>query len=93
MQVEMKDVESGTKRNERIRTDEKIDRAFVEPREMQYLYQDGENYVFMDKESYEQLMLPADFLEGQAGYLLPNRFSRGSGWLSAAQCRRAGKPA
>jgi elongation factor P len=72
MQVEMKDVESGTKRNERIRTDEKIDRAFVEPREMQYLYQDGENYVFMDKESYEQLMLPADFLEGQAGYLLPN---------------------
>jgi elongation factor P len=72
MQVEMKDIESGTKRNERIRTDEKIDRAFVEPREMQYLYQDGENYVFMDKESYEQLMLPADFLEGQAGYLLPN---------------------
>jgi elongation factor P len=71
MQVEMKDIESGTKRNERIRTDEKIDRAFVEPREMQYLYQDGENYVFMDKESYEQLMLPADFLEGQAGYLLP----------------------
>ena len=72
MQVEMKDVETGTKRNERIRTDEKIDRAFVETRPMQYLYQDGDDYVFMDKESYEQLTLPADFLEGQAGYLLPN---------------------
>lgn len=72
MQVEMKDVESGTKRNERIRTDEKIDRAFVESREMQYLYQDGDNYVFMDKQSYEQLTLPGDFLEGQTGYLLPN---------------------
>ena len=72
MQVEMKDVESGTKRNERIRTDEKVDRAFVETRPMQYLYQDGDSYVFMDKESYEQLTLPADFLEGQAGYLLPN---------------------
>ena len=72
MQVEMKDVESGTKRNERIRTDEKVDRAFVETRQMQYLYQDGDDYVFMDKESYEQLSLPADFLEGQAGYLLPN---------------------
>jgi len=72
MQVEMKDVESGTKRNERIRTDEKVDRAFVEVRQMQYLYQDGDSYVFMDKESYEQLTLAADFLEGQAGYLLPN---------------------
>ena len=72
MQVEMKDVEGGSKRNERIRTDEKIERAFVETREMQYLYQDGDNYVFMDQESYEQLNLPADFLEGQAGYLLPN---------------------
>ena len=39
---------------------------------MQYLYQDGDSYVFMDKENYEQLSLAADFLEGQAGYLLPN---------------------
>ena len=39
---------------------------------MQYLYQDGDIYVFMDQESYVQLNLPADFLEGQAGYLLPN---------------------
>jgi len=72
MQVEMKDVESGTKLNQRFRTDEKVERAFVESREMQYLYQEGENYVFMDKETYEQLTLPAEFLEGQAEYLLPN---------------------
>jgi elongation factor P len=39
---------------------------------MQFLYQDGDSYVFMDKENFEQLSLPADFLEGQAGYLLPN---------------------
>jgi len=72
MQVEMKDVEVGTKRNERIRTDEKIERAFVETRDMQYLYQDGDNYVFMDQESFDQLNIPSDFLEGQAGFLLPN---------------------
>ena len=72
MQVEMKDVESGTKRNERIRTEDKVERAYVEPRDMQFLYQDGDGYVFMDKETYDQLTLPADFLEGQAGYLLPN---------------------
>ena len=72
MQIEMKDIESGTKRNERIRTEDKIERAYVEPREMQYLYNDGSGYVFMDKETFEQLTLPPDFLEGQAGFLMPN---------------------
>jgi elongation factor P len=72
MQVEMKDIESGTKRNERIRTEDKIERAFVDQRGMQYLYNDGNDYVFMDKTSFEQLTLPADFLEGQSGYLMPN---------------------
>jgi elongation factor P len=72
MQVEMKDIESGTKTNQRFRTEDKVERAFVEPREMTFSYQDGDNYVFMDKESYEELRLPADFVEGQAGYLLPN---------------------
>jgi elongation factor P len=72
MQVEMKDIEAGTKTNQRFRTEDKVERAFVDPREMEYLYQDGESYVFMDKQNYEQLSLSADFLEGQAGYLLPN---------------------
>lgn len=72
MQVEMKDIETGTKTNQRFRTEDKVERAFVEPREMQFLYQDGEAYVFMDKETYEQLALPAEFLEGQTGFLLPN---------------------
>ncbi|HXR58807.1 MAG TPA: elongation factor P [Burkholderiales bacterium] len=72
MQVEMKDIESGTKTNQRFRTEDKIERAFVDPREMTFSYQDGDNYVFMDKESFEELRLSADFVEGQAGYLLPN---------------------
>src|SRR4029078_12269243 len=72
MQVEMKDIEAGTKTNQRFRTEDKIERAFVDPREMTYSYQDGDNFGFMDKENYEELRLSADFLEGQTGYLLPN---------------------
>ena len=72
MQVEMKDIETGTKTNQRFRTEDKVERAFVDPREMTYSYQDGDNFVFMDKENYEELRLSADFLEGQTGYLLPN---------------------
>ena len=71
MQVEMKDIEQGTKTNQRFRTEDKVERAFVDPRDMQYLYQDGDSYVFMDKENFEQFTLSAEFLEGQSGYLLP----------------------
>jgi len=73
MQVEMKDVEVGTKKNERIRTDEKIERAFVESRSMVFSYQEGDDYVFMDSETYEQTILSADFLDEQTGYLLPDQ--------------------
>lgn len=72
MQVEMKDIETGTKINQRIRTDEKIERTLVEPRDMIFLYQEGNDYIFMDQQNYEQLSLPQDFLEGQSEYLLPN---------------------
>jgi len=72
MQVEMKDIEAGTKVNQRFRTDEKVERAFVEGREMEYLYNDGASHVFMDKETFEQLNLAPDQLEGQVEYLLPN---------------------
>jgi elongation factor P len=72
MQVEMKDIESGQKRNERLSTDEKIERPYIDRRTMTYSYQDGSTYVFMDNETYEQLSLSAEFLEGQAGFLLPN---------------------
>jgi elongation factor P len=72
MQLEIKDIESGTKRNERIRTEDKLERAHVEQRQMQFLYSDASGYIFMDQENFDQLTLPADFLEGQAGYLIPN---------------------
>src|SRR5688500_12058792 len=72
MQVEMKDIESGQKRNERIATDEKLERPYIDRRKMVFSYQDGDSYVFMDNETYEQLTLSAEYLEGQSGYLLPN---------------------
>ena len=72
MQVEMKDIERGTKVNQRFVTDEKVERAYVETREMDYLYHDGANYIFMDNSNFEQLSMPDDLLEGQSGYLLPN---------------------
>ena len=72
VQLEMKSIGDGTKLNERFRSEDKVEKAHVEPRQMQYLYEDGDNYIFMDQENYEQLALPSDDLEAQSPYLLPN---------------------
>jgi len=45
MQVEMKDIESGTKTNVRIRTEYKVERAEIDQHAMQFLYQQGERFI------------------------------------------------
>ena len=72
VQVELKENGGGTKLNERFRSEDKVEKARVEPRQTQYLYADGNDYVFMDLESYEQIQLDRNSLAGQEGYLLPN---------------------
>ncbi len=72
IQLEMKCISDGTKLNERFRSEDKMEKAHVEPRNMQYLYLDGDNYVFMDNENYEQMSMTAEDLEAEAPYLLPN---------------------
>lgn len=72
VQMEMKEISMGTKLNERFRSEDKVEKAHVEFHQMQYLYQEGDNYVFMDTASYEQISIPAADLEEQIAYLLPN---------------------
>lgn len=47
-QVDMSDIKDGTKFNVRFRTDEKVEKAFIESKTLTYAYKDGDNYVFMD---------------------------------------------
>ncbi len=72
VQVEMKEISVGTKLNERFRSVDTVEKAHVDTRTMQYLYDEGDNLVFMDNESYEQLSMPAEDLDDQRPYLLPN---------------------
>ena len=68
-QIDMRRLSDGVKTSQRYRTTEQVDRAFVEEREHSYLYQDGDHYVFMNPESYEQVTVPADVIGDQAVYL------------------------
>jgi elongation factor P len=72
VQAEMKEISMGTKINERFRSDEKLEKAHVEPRQMQYLYAEGTNHIFMDLTTYEQISIADEDIREQLGYLLPN---------------------
>jgi elongation factor P len=91
VQVEMKDISAGTKLNERFRSEDRVERAHVEARSMQYLYQEGDNHVFMDNQTYEQMSLTADELEGQLGFVLEVVETEGT--VKGQTAAGSGKPA
>jgi len=68
-QVELKDIISGSKLNERFRSAETVERVRLEQKDFQFLYEQGDMLVFMDLESYEQLELSADFVGERAAFL------------------------
>jgi elongation factor P len=68
-QLDMRRISDGVKVSERYRTTEQVERAHVEDREYQFLYQDGDGHHFMHPESYEQVTVAADFIGDQAAYL------------------------
>jgi elongation factor P len=68
-QVELKDIESGTKLNERFRSSETVEEIHLDKKDFQFLYASGDALTFMDMESFEQIELQADFVGDQAQYL------------------------
>ena len=68
-QVELKNVTSGTKLNQRFRSDEAVDEAYLDKKDFQFLFASGDMLTFMDMESYEQIELASDFVGDQAQFL------------------------
>ncbi len=72
IQVEMRDLKSGNKTNERWRTADTVERLMTEEKEFNYSYTDGTNLVLMDPESYEETHIPTDILGDLAPFLQDN---------------------
>ncbi len=70
VRTKLKNARTGAVLDRTFRADEKVERAIVDKREMQYLYRDGADFVFMDSESYEQIQVPESSLGDAAGYLV-----------------------
>ncbi|MGR3519966.1 MAG: elongation factor P [Roseovarius sp.] len=68
-QVEMRNLRNGSKLNERFRSADKVERVRLEQKDQQFLYQEDENLIFMDTETYEQIQLPAEILGERRPFL------------------------
>jgi elongation factor P len=68
-QVELKNIITGTKLNQRFRSDETVDEIYLEKKDYQFLYAEGEMLVFMDINTYEQIELQSEFVGERAQFL------------------------
>ena len=89
VRTKYKNVLTGAIREEAFNPNDKFPKAHIETKMMQYLYNDGELYYFMDQESYEQAPLMKDQVEDAIQYLRENdvatiKFYKGSAFLVEA---------
>jgi len=72
VRTKLKNLKTGRNVEKTFRSGEKVEEADIEERKMQYLYQDGENLVFMDTESYDQIPLSAEQVGDDRKFLKEN---------------------
>jgi elongation factor P len=71
VRVKMRNIRNGTLSDQKLRSEDTIERATLDEREMQYLYHEGEDYHFMDTSSYEQIHISSEALGESVNYLKP----------------------
>lgn len=72
IQIKIKRVTDGTTLEKRLRSGEEVEQVDLDRREVEYLYKEGNGYVFMDTQTFDQFTLPEDLVGEQMVYLKPN---------------------
>src|ERR1700686_338459 len=71
VQAKMRSLRTGSMTENRFSSEDKVEKALLDEQEMEYLYDDGEYYYFMNTENYEQMHLMKDLLGDATQYLIP----------------------
>ncbi len=71
VQAKMRNLRNGSMIEHRFSSEDRVERALLEEHEMEYLYDDGEYYYFMNTENFEQMHLTRDILGDAISYLIP----------------------
>ena len=72
VQTKLKSVKTGAIAENRFRSEDRVEQAYLETHEMEYLYTDGTDYYFMNTTTFEQIHLPLELLDDAVQYLTPN---------------------
>lgn len=72
VQTKLKSIKTGNLLDVRFNVDDRVETPFLDTREYEYLYRDGDDYVLMDKESFEQIHVSSDLMEDADKYLKGN---------------------
>jgi elongation factor P len=76
IQVRMRNIRTMSLADHKFRAEEDVERAVLDEREMQYLYNDTDHYYFMDTSSFEQIEISAEALGDSKDYLIPDAIIR-----------------
>ena len=90
VRTKLKSIDAGSVVDKTFRAGEKFPRIFTEVKNMQYLYDSGDEVVFMDEDTYEQMSLPHAALEAELPYMLPSssvQLLSSAGAHRACRCR------
>ena len=71
VRVKMRNIRNGALSDQKLRSEDSVERATLDERQMQYLYHEGEDYHFMDTASYEQIHISSEALGDSVNYLKP----------------------
>src|SRR5438270_9243120 len=72
LQLKLKNLKTGSITMNRVRPQDKVEQAYLDKRTMQYLYAEGDGYVFMDNETYDQITLGKEWVGDQMKFLKEN---------------------
>jgi elongation factor P len=72
VRVKFRNIRTGTLSDQKLRSEDSVERAVLDERAMQYLYRDGESFHFMDTDTYEQLHIAEEVLGDAVDYLVPD---------------------
>ncbi len=72
VRVKFRNIRTGSLSDQKLRSEDSMERATLDEREMQYLYKDGDSFHFMDTASFEQMHIDAEALGDSVNYLIPD---------------------
>jgi elongation factor P len=72
LKLKLKNLKTGAITEQKVRPEDKTEQAYLDKREMEYIYQDGDGYVFMDIENSDQITLSRDWVGDQMLYMKEN---------------------